>query len=379
VWDAVEGLRGEGADIRAVTIWSLFGAVDWRSLITRHENFYEAGAFDIRAPKPRPTLVAQAARALGQGERFDHPVLDVPGWWRRDLRFYHPPAPVRGLDPTAGQPILITGATGTLGRAFARLCDLRGLPFILTSRREIEIADEASIEAALDRYRPWAVVNTAGFVRVDDAEREPDACFRANTTGPELLARACAKRGLPLVTYSSDLVFDGQLGRAYLETDPTRPTGVYGESKAAAEARVLELWPETLVVRTSAFFGPWDRYNFVWHALRTLSRGQTITASDQKIVSPTFVPDLVHGTLDLLLDGERGIWHLANEGALSWNELAQRAAESARLDRHLILTPEADAAANTALSSERGLILRRLDPALDDYLALCEIDWREAA
>lgn len=96
-------------------------------------------------------------------------------------------------------------------------------------------------------------------------------------------------------------------------------------------------------------------------------------------MSPTFVPDLVHGTLDLLLDGERGIWHLANEGALSWNELAQRAAESARLDRHLILTPEADAAANTALSSERGLILRRLDPALDDYLALCEIDWREAA
>lgn len=181
------------------------------------------------------------------------------------------------------------------------------------------------------------------------------------------------------MTYSSDLVFDGQLGRAYLETDATRPTGVYGESKAAAEARVLELWPETLVVRTSAFFGPWDRYNFVWHALRTLSRGQTITASDQKIVSPTFVPDLVHGTLDLLLDGERGIWHLANEGALSWNELAQRAAESARLDRHLILTPEADAAANTAFSSERGLILRRLDPALDDYLALCEIDWREAA
>jgi dTDP-4-dehydrorhamnose reductase len=377
VWNAAEQVRSEGVDLRAITLWSLMGAVDWRSLITRHDGVYDVGAFDIRGPKPRPTLVAAAAKTLGQGARFDHPVLDAPGWWKRPQRFYI--ASDVPHDMTGGRPVLITGATGTLGRAFARLCGHRGLAFVLTQRSDLEITDPRSIEAAIDRYEPWAVINTAGFVRVADAEHDPEACFQINTTGPELLARACAKRGLPLVTFSSDLVFDGQLGRAYLETDPAQPTCVYGESKAEAEQRVLRIWPETLVVRTSAFFGPWDRYNFVWNTLRSLNRREEVVASDVAVVSPTFVPDLVHATLDLLLDGETGLWHLANEGEISWNGLARWVAEGARLDTGLIRSPESAAPANTALSSERGMILRPLDRAIDDFLAHCSIDWRDAA
>jgi dTDP-4-dehydrorhamnose reductase len=92
-----------------------------------------------------------------------------------------------------------------------------------------------------------------------EAEHQPDDCFRINTTGAELLAAACHKRGIPFVTFSSDLVFDGQLGRPYLEPDPTSPTCVYGQSKADAEDRVMAIDPQALIIRTSAFFGPWDR------------------------------------------------------------------------------------------------------------------------
>ncbi|MCA3254392.1 MAG: sugar nucleotide-binding protein [Alphaproteobacteria bacterium] len=376
VWDAAETVRGEGVDLRAVTLWSLMGAVDWRSLITRREGVYDVGAFDVRGPAPRPTLVARAATQLAAGGRFEHPVLETPGWWHRPERVYGAAA---AAPATAGRPLLITGATGTLGRAFARLAEHRGLAHVLTPRVDLDITDEASIEAAIARLQPWAIVNTAGFVRVADAEQERDACFRANTTGPERLAAACARHGLPLVTFSSDLVFDGQLGRPYLETDPARPTSVYGASKAAAEQRVLDIWPETLVVRTSAFFGPWDRYNFVWDTMRRLNRGEIVEASDAAVVSPTYVPDLVHATLDLLLDGESGLWHLANEGAVSWRGLAERAAEGAGLDASLIRTPERWAPANTALSSARGLLLRKLEPALEDWLQHCALDWREAA
>jgi dTDP-4-dehydrorhamnose reductase len=377
VWRAAEQVRDEGVDLRAVTLWSLLGSMDWRSLITRRDGIYDVGAFDVRGPAPRPTLVAKAAKAIGEGAAFDHPVLDVPGWWRRPQRFYiGGDAPA---DLTGGRPILITGATGTLGRAFARLCEHRGLAFVLTGRADLEVTDARSIDAAIDRWQPWAVVNTAGFVRVADAEHEAAACFEINTTGAELLARACARRGLPLVTFSSDLVFDGQLGRPYVETDEARPTCVYGESKARAEQRVLAIWPETLVVRTSAFFGPWDRYNFVWNALRALDAGEPVVASDTEIVSPTYVPDLVHATLDLLLDGEKGLWHLANDGALSWNALAQWVGHSASLDTSLIRTPEPGATANNALTSGRGLILRPLERAIDDYIEFCAIDWREAA
>ena len=87
-WDAARLLRAEGADVRAVTVWSLFGAVDWDSLLRCCNGRYEAGAFDARHDPPRPTLLAEAAAALASTGRFDHPALDAPGWWRRDDRLH---------------------------------------------------------------------------------------------------------------------------------------------------------------------------------------------------------------------------------------------------------------------------------------------------
>ncbi len=102
------------------------------------------------------------------------------------------------------RPLLITGKTGTLGRAFARLCELRGIAYQLVSRQEMDIADPDSVVRALDALQPWAVINTAGYVRVDQAEAEPERCFRENADGPAVLATACARRGVRLVTYSSN-------------------------------------------------------------------------------------------------------------------------------------------------------------------------------
>ena len=366
VWNTAGALRGEGVDLRAVTLWSTFGNVDWRSLLTERRGIYDCGAFDVRGGTPRPTAIAKAAEAFGHGRDFDHPVLDSPGWWRRPPRLYPWSGRCRPLDWN-GRRLLITGATGTLGSAFARICEHRALPFCLTTRDELDICDEASIAAALDERRPWAVINTAGFVRVADAERERDACFDWNAAGAEKLARACAERGIPLVTFSSDLVFDGRLGRPYVEDDPVRPAGAYGESKAEAERRVLAAHEEALVVRTSAFFGPWDRHNFAWAALSALAAGESFAACAKTMVSPTFVPDLCHATLDLLIDGEKGVWHLANQGAVSWHEFARRVAEAAGFDPDLIAEANASRKSATILSSKRGLMRRSLDEAIADY------------
>jgi beta-glucosidase/6-phospho-beta-glucosidase/beta-galactosidase len=94
-WNAASTLRAEGADLRAVTIWSLLGAVDWNSLLTRKTGHYEAGAFDMRHPsgRPHPTLIAKAAKSVAEHGQFEHPLLQEPGWWCRDDRFLVPVKP----------------------------------------------------------------------------------------------------------------------------------------------------------------------------------------------------------------------------------------------------------------------------------------------
>lgn len=394
IWEGARELRGAGADVRAVTVWSLLGAYDWHNLLTRDEGHYEPGVYDLRAPKPRPTALAHMLRDLGHGREHEHPVLDAPGWWRRLERLLYPPVARRPHAPPtvmqrintkgeATRPLLITGATGTLGRAFARICEERGLSYRLLSRRDMDIADASSVEQALRQYEPWAIVNTAGYVRVDDAEREAEKCRRENTAGPKILATLCARLGIRLATFSSDLVFDGQKHAPYVESDHAAPLNVYGQSKLDAEREVLGLLPSALVIRTSAFFGPWDEYNFITIALRNVARARAFRAANDSIVSPTYVPDLVQASLDLLIDNEAGIWHLTNAEAIDWASFARRAAQMAGLDPGLVES-EREGAFNlaaarprySALTSERGLLLPSLDSALSRYLRDSETDWR---
>jgi dTDP-4-dehydrorhamnose reductase len=392
VWKAAREAKRRGADVRAVTAWSFLGAYDWHCLLTRCDGHYEPGVFDLRAPSPRPTALFGLLRDLAAGREPSHPVLAAPGWWRRPERLLYPPVHCHeegcmtrtSLQERSGEtrPLVITGARGTLGRAFARQCELRGLPYRLLTRQQMDIADPASVERALAEIQPWAVVNAAGYVRVDDAEREPDACFRENTTGPAVLAAECARRGIQLVTFSSDLVFDGSRDTPYVESDPVAPLNVYGRSKAEAEARVLDCLPSALVVRTSAFFGPWDEYNFITAALRALAAGRPFPAAEDGVVSPTYVPDLVHAALDLLIDGEKGMWHLANPGEITWAALARRAAELSGFDPSGIearptreLGFVAPRPAYSVLASERGTLLPSLEEALVRYVRDTEVSW----
>jgi dTDP-4-dehydrorhamnose reductase len=274
-----------------------------------------------------------------------------------------------------GRSVLITGATGTLGQAFARICEKRGLAYQLLSRKQLDIADRDSVIGALDQYEPWAVINAAGYVRVDDAEGEAKTCRRENVTGPECLARECALRKLPLVTFSSDMVFDGLKGAPYVESDPTSPLNVYGKSKTDAEVRVLEQFSEALIIRTSAFFGPWDKFNFVHAVLDTLSKGRPFVVAQDVAVSPTYVPDLVHTTLDLLVDGEHGIWHLANSGVVTWAEFARIVASKVGYDPDRVLGLSSRSLGLVArrplftpLSSERGSFMPPFEESLDRCL-----------
>jgi dTDP-4-dehydrorhamnose reductase len=138
---------------------------------------------------------------------------------------------------------------------------------------------------------------------------------------------------------------------------------------------VLATSPRALVIRTAAFFGPWDVHNFAHHVLHSLREGRRVVAGGDQVVSPRYVPHLVDDALDLLVDDERGLWHLANRGAVSWADFARRLADAADLPVHLVeavpgatLGQAAARPAYAALGSERGWIMPSLEVAIDQYL-----------
>lgn len=272
------------------------------------------------------------------------------------------------------RPLLIVGARGTLGSAFARICRTRGIGCHLAGRPELDFTRPFCADELLLETNAWAVVNAAGYVRVDDAEREPDLVDEVNARGPASLAASCARQGIPLLAFSSDLVFDGNTASPYAESASVAPLNAYGRSKAAMEGSVLASNPSALVIRTSAFFGPWDEANFVVRSLQALRAGQVITPANDLMVSPTYVPDLVDAALDLLIDRERGVWHLANTGAVTWLEFARRAAQLEGLNVAAIdgrsvaeLGLAAPRPRYSALRSERGWVM----PSIEDALTRC--------
>ena len=383
-WQTAQRLRDRGVPVEAVTVWSLLGSIDWNSLLTKDHHHYEVGVYDIRSPnEPRPTAMVELCRHLSRGEGEPPAAAIGPGWWERDIRYaYQPVRLSEGISPRRSwradrreaRPLLITGATGTLGQAFARACEHRGVAYALTNRSEMDLGSRDAIAAALDDFQPWAVINTAGWVRVDDAEVDAAACFEANTAGVERLARACAARDLPLMGFSSDLVFDGTKGGAYDEGDAPRPLNVYGLSKTLAEKAMRDAGGRGLMIRTAAFFSPSDPHNFAQAVVRELSLGRVFHAADDAVVSPTYVPDLVEAALDLLIDGETGVRHLANTGAISWADFGRAVADAVGLDSALVIGKPAASFGwparrplDVSLTTNRGAVMPPLESAIARY------------
>ena len=379
-WQDCLALRADGVDVAALTAWALLGSTDWNSLLTRSDGQYETGAFDVRGGAPQATAIASLLASLGGGASPVPGVAAVVtgrGWWQRDdLRLEHPPyrraAPRAAVVAApAGAPLLIVGATGTLGQALAGICRMRGIAHVLADRAALPLDHPRRVAAALDRYRPWAVVNAAGWVRVDDAEDDRATCHAANAEGARNLTQACARRGIHCTLFSSDLVFDGTRA-PYREADPASPLNVYGHSKAQVEREAVDGGGNVLVVRTAAFFSPHDSHNFAMAMDRELRAGRPFGASPDHVVSPTYVPDLVQACLDLVVDGAIGVRHLTNGEAVSWLAFARRLAAALGLDAELVV-PAAPASLgwralrplNVALRSSHGVLL----PPLDDAIA----------
>jgi len=229
--------------------------------------------------------------------------------------------------------VAIFGSGGQLGMELMKEFKSRGHEVVGFERSRVDITDQAHVERVLAEYDPAFVINAAAYNQVDVAEKEPQTAFLVNALAVRNLAMACRQLDARLVHFSTDYVFDGLAGRAYVEDDPTRPLGAYAVSKLAGELYAKAYLDQPLIVRTSGVFGPGGlttaRGNFVELMLRLASKGQPIRVVEDHVASPTFAPALASRTADLVARKAHGVFHLGGGTPISWFEWAVKIFEAA--------------------------------------------------
>ena len=218
---------------------------------------------------------------------------------------------------------MILGAEGQLGFALARLLpDARGF-----SRVQVSVTDATALRALVEGTGPEVVFNCAAYNAVDRAESEPALAREVNAQGPFNAAVACRGTGAHLVHFSTNFVFDGELGRPYVESDEPAPLGAYARSKLEGERRVLEALPGVLVIRTAAVFGTRPpgikAASFPDRILALASRGEPLSVVSDQRVNPTYAADLAAAAVGLAEARFEGVAHVVAAGCCGWDEFAR--------------------------------------------------------
>ena len=222
---------------------------------------------------------------------------------------------------------VVFGASGQLGVELCAELRRRGYAVFGYERGKIDVTSPEQVEAVLAGVDPEVVFNAAAYNQVDVAEQEPRAAFEANALAVRNLALASRQSDARLVHFSTDYVFDGKLGRPYVETDETHPLGAYAVSKLAGELYARAYLANALVVRTSGVFGPGAvntrRGNFPELMLRLAREGKPIRVVEDHVASPTFAPALAARSIDLVERRLDGVFHVGGGEAISWFEFAK--------------------------------------------------------
>lgn len=363
---ALRGLRENGVDVRAMTIWSLLGAFDWNSALTRQDGYYESGAFDVSTGTARETGIAIYVRSLTGRDTRDVPACEGSGWWELPSRLeFEPSSREDGASHAAAhaahvrdrRPLMILGDSDPLGEAVQHACLLRNLE--MRSAGSSVRADE--LAQFVKYYNAWAVLDCTGA----------DHAWQAGESAYELIehfehvARGCGESGVPVAAISSPLVFAGEKS-TYLESDDARPDTPGGKAYLRIEETLLRSCSDALIARCGMPFAGAAREGWHDRAVRNLLAGKPPHVSTP-YMNAVHRLDLAHALLDALIDGERGIVHAGNAGETHAVEILEAALE--RLGGWAAVQRPASRSRKYVLSTARIRALRSKDSALKEWVA----------
>jgi dTDP-4-dehydrorhamnose reductase len=272
--------------------------------------------------------------------------------------------------------VAVVGARGQLGRALVSALD----DAVPLTREDFDLTDREGVMRAIERTRPDAVVNTAAYLDVNAAERDPESAFRVNALGARWVAQAGERLGATVLYVSTDYVFAGDGGAPYHEWDQPRPLSAYGRSKLAGECETVAASRRALIVRTSWIFGG-EGKSFV-NTIRRIADGRELSIVSDEIGGPTYAPDLAGAIRRLLGRNAPGLYHLTNAGEcsrLDWaRAIVEQIGSSSRvvpttLSEYALANPgQAPRPAHSTLANvagaSLGITLRPWQEALAEHL-----------
>ena len=281
------------------------------------------------------------------------------------------------LENRAAQ-IVVTGGKGQLGAALVRVLGSNALAVDLP---EFDLTQHAIVREKLLRWQPQAVINTAAYTQVDQAETESNRCFELNAKAVETLAKACRETGCPLMQISTDYVFGADCERRtpYSVDDFPGPLSIYGRSKLAGE-QAAQLHGQHYIVRTSGLYSvslenQHPVRNFVDRMFLLAQEQNPLRVVDDQVCAPTYIPHLSGALLAILESGQHGIHHVAATGETSWFGFATELFRQAKVPVSVVPISSAEYAAVAPRPSysvllSNGPSLPTWQKGLRDYLQL---------
>jgi dTDP-4-dehydrorhamnose reductase len=215
---------------------------------------------------------------------------------------------------------LVLGSSGLLG---SDLLSMAPSDVTVFGRgREVDVTDAAAVARALDDSGATLVINAAAYSAVDRAEAEPEEAMRVNASALAVIGTESSRRGVTVIHFGTDYVFDGESTVPYTEADEPRPINAYGRSKLAGEKALLATGATALIVRTQWLFGG-ARESFPLRMWRRARRGQHTRVVGDQFGSPTYTVDLAVAVWLLAGSGATGVVNVANSGTASWYDVAR--------------------------------------------------------
>jgi dTDP-4-dehydrorhamnose reductase len=232
--------------------------------------------------------------------------------------------------------VVIVGGDGQVGSDLAQVLCGSDEDVTALARSDLDVTERSTLRDKLAQYEPDVIINCSVYHPVDDCETNPDRSFAVNATAVRDLGLAAKDLQASLVHFSSDFVFDGELGRPYSEDDSPRPLSVFGASKVAGEQLLRAVWPRHFIIRTSGLYGHTGsrvkRGNFVETMLRLGEQDGHVRVVNDLRMAQTSTRNLAQQAVALIRTKQYGTYHASDHGDYSWYEFAKKIFDYAEMD-----------------------------------------------